>query len=399
MPTRRNFLGTTALALAAGDLVGCARSDEQPAELGDDRADNPKGILGRGGSVAYAASLYDETDAELLLDATPAEDGFYFPAEWQPHEATLMVMPPPQNWSGAGFKLEDVHKQWAAVANVIAEYEPVRMVVDPGQVPKARRLLSREIDLIELPVNDGWSRDTGPMVVVNDRGDRRVAGFTFNGWGQKFPPYLDDTLLKARLADQLKMPMYPVDLVTEGGAILTDGEGTAVVTDQCLLHPNRNPGYTRDQVDTLLNGALGTEKVIWVEEGLTPDPITDGHIDGLAAFVEPGIILLHSCDLRSDPNYAICRSAKRVLEQATDAKGRKLEIVEVPLADDLAHMNFYICNGAVVVPIAEDPDQDDAPLGILREVFPDHEVIGIGGGVLSEGGGGIHCITQQVPAA
>ncbi|MEO0474789.1 MAG: agmatine deiminase family protein [Planctomycetota bacterium] len=398
MPTRRSFLGTTALAIAAGDLVGCARSDEQPAGHGDERQGRPQGVLGRGGSVAYAASLYEETDAELLVDSTPADDGYYFPAEWEPHEATLMVMPPPQNWAGAGFKLADVRQQWADVANVIAEYEPVRMVVAPGQAAESRRVLSREIDLIELPVNDGWSRDTGPMVVVNGRGDRRVAGFTFNGWGQKFPPYSSDMLLKARLADRFKMPMYPVDLVTEGGAILVDGDGTAVVTAQCLLHPNRNPGYTREQVDTLLNNALGTDKVIWVEKGLTPDPITDGHIDGLAAFAEPGVILLHSCDLRSDPNHKICQSAKQVLEQTTDAKGRMLEIIEVPLADDVVHMNFYICNGAVVVPIAEDQGQDDTPLGIYREVFPDHEVVGVGGTVLSEGGGGIHCITQQVPA-
>lgn len=397
MLTRRDFIGATAATFTGGGLMGCARADDPVTETAAGAA-NHGGVVGHGGSVAYAASLYAGIDAELITDSTPAADGYRFPGEWERHEATIMVMAPPRNWVDAGFAAADVRAQWADVANTVAEYEPVRMVVHPDEARHVRRLLSRDIELIELPVNDGWSRDTGPMIVVNDAGDRRVAGFTFNGWGEKFPPYRDDMLLKARLAARMGLPMYPVDLVTEGGAILTDGEGTAIVTAQCLLHDNRNPGYTHEQINDLINGALGTTKVLWVEHGLTPDPITDGHIDGIAAFAAPGVVLLHSCDLRDDPNHAICNAAKRVLEAATDAKGRRLEVIDLPLGDDLAHMNFYICNGAVIVPIAEDEAQDDAPLAILREVFPDRDVVGIGGTVLSEGGGGIHCITQQVPA-
>jgi len=397
MLTRRDFVGTTAITLTSGAMMGCTKASDINPQNTSNNGDE-QGTRGTGGAAGVAAALYAGTDAELVLGSTPAADGYFFPGEWAPHEATIMAMPPPQNWVDAGFEAEDVREQWAEVANTVAEYEPVRMVVHPDEAREARRLLTREIELIELPVNDGWSRDAGPMIVVNDAGDRRVAGFTFNGWGEKFPPYMDDTLLKARLAAQMNLPMYPIDLVTEGGAILTDGEGTAIVTAQCLMHDNRNPGYTRDQIDALINGALGTEKVIWVEHGLAPDPITDGHIDGLAAFAAPGVVLLHSCDLRNDPNYEICAAAKHVLAQTTDAQGRRLEIIDLPLGDDLAHMNFYICNGAVIVPIAEDDEQDDEPMAILREVFPDREVVGIGGTVLSEGGGGIHCITQQVPA-
>ena len=398
MLTRRHFLGTTAAAVAGNHLLGCSSANNTNAQPTQQTQQDAQTSPASASPAANAASLYADTDAQLITDTTAAEDGYFFPGEGRPHAATIMAMPPPQNWESDGFEMNQVRAQWATVANTIAEYEPVKMVVAPGEVGAARRLLNSEIEMIELPLNDGWTRDIGPMVVVNESGDRRIAGFTFNGWGEKFPPYRDDTLLKARLAAQMGLPMYPVNLVAEGGAILTDGEGTAIVTAQCLLHENRNPGYSREQVEALINSSLGTQKVIWVEQGLTPDPITDGHIDGLAAFAAPGMVLLHSCDLQRDPNDDICNAAKRVLEQTTDAKGRRLEIIDLPLARDISHMNFYICNGAVIVPIAEDEAQDDAPMAILREVFPDREVIGIGGNILCEGGGGIHCITQQVPA-
>jgi agmatine deiminase len=235
------------------------------------------------------------------------------------------------------------------------------------------------------------------MFLVNGQGQRRVAGFTFNGWGAKFPPYNDDALLKARLCQHLDVPMYPIDLVLEGGAVAVDGEGTVLTTEQCLLHKTRNSARDRTKIETLLNQSLGTTKVIWLGKGLEPDPVTDGHIDGLAAFVKPGTVLLHTTKDHSDRNFAICQDAKRRLKEATDAKGRKLEVIDLPLDADLSHMNFYIANDCVLVPIASKRDEDKRPMAILREVFPDRKVIGLDGIVLGEGGGGIHCITQQVP--
>jgi len=339
---------------------------------------------------------YSSTGVKLIRDSTPAEDGFFYPAEWDRHEYSIMVMPPRQNWVGSGIPFGDVRKQWASVANKLVEYEPVLMVVDPTERKSAERLLSEEIELVEFPVNDGWSRDSGPMFVVNAKGDRRVAGFTFNGWGAKFPPYSNDALLKARLCKHLEFDMYPINLCLEGGAVTVDGEGTLITTEQCLLNKNRTR-LTKANVEKTLMASLGVEKVIWLGNGLEPDPVTDGHIDGMAAFAVPGTILLHTTTDRRDRNYKICQDAKRRLLAATDAKGRKLEVIDVPLDGDISYMNFYIANDCVLVPITTDTRQDKRPLGILKEIFADYEVIGIDSRVLGEGGGGIHCITQQVP--
>jgi len=340
---------------------------------------------------------YKPTGVKLLTDSTPSTDEFYFPAEWAPHEYTIMIMPPPQNWKDYGIPLEDVRGQWADIANKLCEYEPVLMVVDPRERRHAGKLLSKDIEVIEFPVNDGWSRDSGPMFLLNSKGERRVAGFTFNGWGAKFPPYKDDALLKARLCKHLDMPMYPIDLVLEGGAVTVDGEGTLITTEQCLLHKNRNSGSDRTATEKTFAETLGAKKVIWLGKGLEPDPVTDGHIDGIAAFIEPGTVLLHTTDDRSDVNYRICQDAKHRLKEATDAAGRKLEVIELPMDAEVSHMNFYIANDCVLVPITRSRRDNERPLAILKELFDDREVIGIDSEVLGEGGGGIHCITQQVP--
>ena len=333
--------------------------------------------------------------AVTLLAGTPKDDGFHFPAEWARHDFTIMVFPPRQNWAGYG--LAAARRDWAAVANAVAEFEPVLMVAYPGDARTARHLISAEIELVELPVNDSWSRDSGPMFVVDGRGRRRVARFTFNGWGAKFVPYADDALLKARLCQHLNTPIYPASLVLEGGTVAMDGEGTVITTEQCLLHANRNPGLDKTQVEETLKAYLGAKKIIWLGEGIVPDPITDGHVDGICAFVAPGLVLLHTTDYTSDPNHRICEDARRRLQEATDAQGRRFEIIELPLALDVAHKNFYIANGGVIVPIANDRRQDDAPMAIIREVFPARQVVGVDGNVLAQGGG-VHCITQQVPA-
>jgi agmatine deiminase len=331
-----------------------------------------------------------------LTKTTPSDNGFYLPGEWEPHEMTVMAMPPPQNWRGYA-KMSSVRKQWAAVANALAEYEKVLMVVQTEDRKVAQRILNGEIELIEFPLNDGWSRDSGPMVLVNKKKQRCVAGFTFNGWGAKVGAYQHDALLKARLAAKFGFPIYPVGLVMEGGGVIFDGEGTVITTEQCMLNRNRNPRMKKSEVEKILDETLGTKKVIWLGKGLEPDPITDSHVDGLAAYAAPGVVLLHTTKLRSDPNYVIGNDARTRLKQAKDARGRNLEVIEIPLADDVAHMNFYIGNGCVLVPVAGDKKQDDRPMGILREVFSDRKVIGISGKILSKGGGGIHCTTQQIP--
>lgn len=349
--------------------------------------------VGRAGTGP--APDYEAQGAELR-SGTPAAAGFRFPAEWERHDYTIMVFPYQQNWWRG--QLKAARQEWAATANAIADFEPVFMVVHPDDMRIARKMLRSDIELWPQPVNDAWARDSGPMVLTSDDGKKAVAGFTFNGWGEKFPPYRDDMLLKGRLAGHLDLPIYPTSLVLEGGGVTVDGAGTVITTTECTLHDNRNPGWTSDEAEAVLKDYLGVSKVIWLPEGLKPDPVTDGHVDGLCAFADPGVVLLHTTDDRNDVNYGICQAAKAILQDSRDAAGRELEVIEIPLADDLAHMNFYICNDAVIVPTAGDPRQDERPLAILREVFNDRSVIPVLGQTLAAGGGGVHCITQQVPA-
>lgn len=342
---------------------------------------------------------YSKAGAKLIVDSTPAADGFHFPSEWEPHEYTIMQMAPPQNWAGYGFTAKEVRQQWADVANAIAEYEPVLMIVRPQDKKHAVKLLDKQIELVEFPLNDGWARDSGPMFVVNGKGERRAIGPTFNGWGEKMDGmFHEDEMLKARLCAYLEVPMYPVDVCMEGGGVVMDGDGTMITNEQCLMHKSRNPDITKEVLEKRLNAAFGTTKVLWTGKGLEPDPITDGHVDGMMAYVDSGTLLLSSTNDKSDPNHQVCLDAKLRLQEATDAKGRKLEIIDLPLTPDGGHMNFYIANGCVVVPTTGDRKQDDAPMAILKELFDDREVLGISGEVLGDGGGGIHCITQQVPA-
>lgn len=346
-------------------------------------------------SIASLAALTSNNLYSQNYKQTPKSDGFYFPAEWQPHEYTIMQFVPAQNWYGYGLK--KARQDWARVANIISEYEPVLMVVDPKDTKIATRLLNRDIEIVEFPLNDGWARDSAPMFVVNNYGDLRASNFIFNGWGNKFPPYMDDMKLKSRLCQFLEIPAYNAPLVSEGGAITVDGEGTLITTEECLLNSNRNPRKSKQQVESILKEYVGVEKVIWLKKGLTPDPITDGHVDGICVFVAPTKVMLHTTYDKYDPNYKICQDAKTRLLAATDSKGRKIEIIELPLAWDVAHINFYIANDVVVVPIAGIKNQDDKPMSIIRETFPGREVVGVSGKILAKGGGGVHCITQQVP--
>ena len=291
-----------------------------------------------------------------------------------------------------------MREEWIAVARAIAEHEEVRMVVHPQDLKAARKALGGAVKIIEMVVNDGWARDTAPLFLTNGKGERRATGFFFNGWGAKFPPFSADAMLKARLCAQWKIPFYPIDVVSEGGAVLVDGEGTLIVTEECLLHKNRNPRMDKTLIEKRLLAGLGAKKVIWLGRGLTPDPVTDGHVDGMAAFARPGVVLLHTVADKEDPNFAILAEARRTLKETPDGKGRKLEVIDLPLADEVGQMNFYLCNGAVIVPVSGHKAQDDQPLGILREVFAGRKIVPVPGNILAKGGGGVHCITQQLPA-
>ncbi|HZP31285.1 MAG TPA: agmatine deiminase family protein [Acidimicrobiia bacterium] len=334
---------------------------------------------------------------------TPAAGGYSMPAEWAPHERTLVVWPARRSLWGAD--LASARAAYAAAIRAVARFEPVTVVANVGAGPDAAATLGPTpgVEVVEEPVDDSWVRDTGPLVVTDASGRRRAVDFRFNGWGERYRPYDADAGLAARLAERLGLPRDPAPLVLEGGAITVDGAGTLVTTEQCLLNPNRNPGRSRAEVDAVLHEWLGVERVVWLAAGLVEDRDTDGHVDNVCAFVAPGVALVQGTADRHSADAPILDDARRRLERAGIAVS-VVDVLPVVDVDDRAvaipPLNFYQCNdGGVVVPVAEgDPAARDAAVGAIAALLPDRRVVGVPGTALARGGGGVHCITQQVPA-
>jgi agmatine deiminase len=337
------------------------------------------------------------------IPAAAATRSSRMPAEWTPHERCLMAWPTrPDLWHG---QYEAATAEYAAVAQAIARFEPVLMVAAPGLGDDARRWCGPNVEVIELPIDDSWLRDSGPIFVLGPDGTRTGVDFRFNAWGERSFPYADDDRFPERILAHLGIPRHLVDMILAGGSITVDGEGTLITTEQCLLNPNRNPGWSREQIEDTLRQALGVEVIIWLPYGLAEDSFTDGHVDGVCAFIRLGVVLLQTAADPTDPNWDRLAANRRVLEQSRDAAGRQLEILEMPY---LAHaevggrrvrvpsVNFYVANGGVVAPTAGAPT-DDAMLGRIAEAFPGREVVPVPARVIGFGGGGVHCITQQVP--
>lgn len=345
--------------------------------------------------------------ARTLTD-TPRSTGLSMPAEWSLHERTLMAWPVRADLWGDG--LAQARRDYATIANAIADFEPVLMVAPEDAAPDARRRCGRAVDVVELPIDDSWIRDSGPIFVTGSAaGERRAAvDFGFNGWGGKFLPCDRDDALPAALLAHLGVDRFEAPLVLEGGSVTVDGEGTLITTEQCLLNPNRNPSLGREQVEALLGDYLGTEEVIWLPHGLLEDHDTDGHVDNVAAFVEPGRVLLQTAP-PGDPNHERLAENARRLRAATDARGRLIDVVELDVLPTTSvrgmrgcvpYTNLYLANGAAIVPVAgDDPDRDEEVLERLGSLYAGREIVAVPGRMLAEGGGGVHCITQQVPAA
>ncbi|MFL5846100.1 MAG: agmatine/peptidylarginine deiminase [Solirubrobacteraceae bacterium] len=320
------------------------------------------------------------------------------PAEWAPHERTLMAWPcRTELW---GELLEEARRDHAAVASAVAAFEPVTMVANPGeQAARARAACAGEVEILELAIDDSWLRDSGPIFTLGQTGTRIGVHFGFNAWGEKFSPFDKDARIGGLLADRYGDATEIAPFILEGGSIGVDAHGTLITTEECLLHPSRNPSMTKEQIEAGLIEHLGVARVVWLGKGLVEDRDTDGHVDLIAAFTSSGEVLLQCGPPGTEDEERMEDNRERL--EAAGLAVQRLEVLPfVEVAGEqiaVSHMNFYIANGGVIVPLSGQ-ETDDEALRVIGEAYPDHEVVGVPGAVLAYGGGGPHCITQQVPA-
>jgi len=320
------------------------------------------------------------------------------PAEWAPHERTIVCWPARETMWRERFGAAKA--EHAAVVNAIAAFEPVTLAVDPAQEAEARAAVRGDVDVAAIGLDDSWARDSGPIFVIGG-GSRAGVDFGFNAWGEKFAPYDRDVAFGARVLEHLGEERVDAgDLVLEGGSIAVDGEGTLITTEQCLLHPSRNPELSREQIEARLRETLGVERIVWLGLGLVEDADTDGHVDNICAWIEPGRVLLQTVADEADPNFEHCRENVRRLGEAG------IEVVELDVLPRLEgdgpptvvpYVNFYVANRALIVPVTG-AETDAAALELLAGLYPGREAVAVSGTTLAHGGGGVHCITQQVPA-
>lgn len=365
------------------------------------------------------------------VSSTPRADGFSMPAEWATHKQTWMVWPERTDSWRLGAK--PAQQAFINVIKAIAGFEPVTVGASAAQYANALAQLTDAgtkfpIRVVEISNNDAWCRDTGPTFVTNAAGEVRGIDWTFNAWGGLngglYFPWDKDDQVASKILGIEQLPRYRTEgFVLEGGAIHVDGEGTLLTTAECLLNKNRNPHLSCEQIEQQMRDYLGIDKVLWLEDGIFNDE-TDGHIDNMACFVKPGEVVLAWTDDESDPQYARSKAALDYLEAATDAKGRKIKVHKLPVpapiiakAEEYAtvdatmsaipreanarlagsYINFYLCNGGLILPTFDDPN-DKVAAEILQRLYPEHQVVTVPGREILLGGGNIHCITQQQPA-
>lgn len=345
----------------------------------------------------------------------PAAGRWRMPPEWARHERTWMA------WPSAGYTLGETEDDgdvargtWAAVARAVAGFEPVVLVADPSASDLARTWVGRGgptahgVEVLEAPLDDAWMRDIGPTFVVGAGGVLGAVDWVFNGWGgQGWARWERDAVIGALVAEQTGAEHVRSELVNEGGAIHVDGLGTVLLTETVQLDPGRNPGLTRADVEAELARTIGATTCLWLPRGLTRDYDelgTRGHVDIVATFSSPGVVLLHWQGDPAHPDHEVSVELEGLLSSARDARGEPLEVVRVPapkvLDDDRgwvdwSYVNHLVVNDGVVACTFDDP-RDDGSLAILGRAY-DRRVVGVDARPLFERGGGIHCITQQQP--
>ncbi|TQV72972.1 agmatine deiminase family protein [Aliikangiella marina] len=329
------------------------------------------------------------------MQARALKNNVRWPAEWETHEATWMAFPCRQEiWLNG---LEKAQKAFANVANTIADFEPVKMLVRPELIDSASRLLSRSIEIIPMSMDDSWTRDTAPIWLKKQES---LVGlnFQFNAWGEKFWPYDQDQKVAEKINRVAGTDNFNIELILEGGAVHTNGQGVILTTEECLLNPNRNSQLNQHQIEKQLLDIFGASQVIWLSRGLSGDVDTDGHIDNIACFVDESLILSQHCPSASE-NFCIYETNKNIVAKSglelftiAEPEPRYFDGQRVPLS----YINFYIANGLVVIP-KFGCVQDSEAMSEITNLFPDRKVIAVDANEILIGGGGIHCITMQQP--
>jgi agmatine deiminase len=360
------------------------------------------------------------------LPTTPAADGFWMPAEFEPHAGCWMLWPErPDNWREFA---QPAQRTFAAIAAAISQFEPVTVGVSGSQFEAARTLLPTQVRVVEMSHDDCWMRDSGPTCVVNARGDVRGVHWHFNAWGGLkgglYFPWDQDERVARKVLEIEGQDRYRAPLINEGGAIHVDGEGTALVTEECLLNVNRNPQLRKPEIEACLRSYLGVSTIVWLGKGVLNDE-TDGHVDNLACFAAPAEVCLGWTDQTRDPQYRISLDAWERLNSARDAHGRKFKVHKIPMPGPLkltaresegiqaregtkprvagerlagSYINFYIANGGIVMPLL-DARTDRTAAAKLKRIFPSRRIVGVPAREVLLGGGNIHCITQQIPVS
>ncbi len=339
----------------------------------------------------------------------PKDLNYTMPAEWAEHQRTFISWP-----VQASMCFPDNHfsvcQGYADIIAAMAEFEPVTVLVNPDELERVKSLVGgTNVTLLPIEHSDAWLRDNGPTFVVNKEGELAGVNWKFNAWGGKYAPWELDDKVAPQILEQLQVPRFDAPLVMEGGSIHTDGEGTLLTTEECLLNVNRNPELSRGDIENYVMKYTGTESIIWLKRGLSGDE-TDGHVDNIACFAAPGKVIIQVCDDPQDENYEITAENVRILENAVDAQGRKLEIIKIqqpPRVDGedgrltLSYLNFYFVNGGIILPVfgGTAAETDRLAEQVLTELFPDRRIRTVNGMAVITEGGNVHCTTQQMPVS
>lgn len=338
----------------------------------------------------------------------PKQLNYSMPAEWAPHTRTFISWPV-QDSMVYPDDYEAVCQGYAATIQAMAEFEPVTVVVNPEDAELAARYVSGDqIEFLEIAHNDAWIRDNGPTFVTTPEGDVAGINWQFNAWGGKYAPWDLDNEVAPQILEHYGIKRFDAPLILEGGSIHSDGEGTILTTEECLLNTNRNKEMSREQIEAELSNYLSARKVIWLNRGLHGDE-TDGHVDNVACFAAPGKVIIQVCDDPADENYAITQENLDILRNATDAEGRKLEIIPIQQPPQafhegkrltLSYLNFYFVNGGIVLPVfgGAAAETDRLAEQVLQETFPGRKIRTVNGMAIIREGGNVHCTTQQMTA-